>query len=321
MPIDPVTGSALIGAGASLLGNLFGSKSQSDANKTNLKIAQMNNEFNERMMQKQMDYNTEMWQRQNEYNTPAAQVQRLRLAGLNPSLMMGQGQTGMASAVGGVSPAQANHAEVKPYIPDMSGISQAAQQYAALELQKSRIQSENALTDAQTRNMYIENQYKASQLLADIAAKSAETKNVQAKTTYQQIENSMRKQMLGAEYELTMRQQQSVEQQTRNMMLQSLMLSKELAVFDERTRLQLSTMSADVLVKMAQKKLTEEQAKNEIQKTLLNSLDANGKRISNNIAERTAEYLVEKAKNESYHSNPLQAADELIGRLLGKDWR
>ena len=52
--MDPVTGSALIGAGASLLGNLFGSKSQSDANKTNLKIAQMNNEFNERMMQKQV---------------------------------------------------------------------------------------------------------------------------------------------------------------------------------------------------------------------------------------------------------------------------
>lgn len=319
--MDPVTGSALIGAGASLLGNLFGSKSQSDANKTNLKIALMNNEYNERMMQKQMDYNTEMWQRQNEYNTPAAQVQRLRYAGLNPALMMGQGQTGTAVSAGGVSPAQANHAEVKPYIPDMSGISQAAQQYAALELQKSRIQSENALTDAQTRNMYIENQYKASQLLADIAVKSAETKNVRAKTTYQQIENSMRKQMLGAEYELTMRQQQSVEQQTRNMMLQSLMLSKELAVFDERTRLQLSTMSADVLVKLAQKKLTDQQAKSEIQRTLLNSLDANGKRISNNVAERTADYLVERAKNESYHSNPLQAADELIGRLLGKDWR
>ncbi len=298
MPIDPVTGSALIGAGASLLGNLFGSKSQSDANKTNLKIAQINNEFNERMMQKQMDYNTEMWQRQNEYNTPAAQVQRLRHAGLNPSLMMGQGQTGMASAAGGVSPAQANHAEVKPYIPDMSGISQAAQQYAALELQKSRVQSENAFTDAQTRNMYIENQYKASQLLADIAAKSAETKNVRAKTTYQQIENSMRKQMLGAEYELTMRQQQSVEQQTRNMMLQSLMLSKELAVFDERTRLQLSTMSADVLVKLAQKKLTDQQAKTEIQRTLLNSLDVRGKRISNDVAKRTADYLVQKARNE-----------------------
>lgn len=297
MPIDPVTGSALIGAGASLLGNLFGSKSQSDANKTNLKIAQMNNEFNERMMQKQMDYNTDMWNRQNAYNTPSAQVQRLRNAGLNPSLMMGQAQTGTAASVGGVSPAQANHAEVKPYIPDMSGISQAAQQYAALELQKSRVQSENALTDAQTRNMYIENQYKASQLLADIAAKSAETKNVQAKTTYQQIENSMRKQMLGAEYELTMRQQQSVEQQTRNMMLQSLMLSKELAVFDERTRLQLSTMSADVLVKLAQKRLTEEQARHEISKALSTFEDVRGKRISNSVANRTADYLVQKARN------------------------
>lgn len=314
-------GSALVGAGASLVGNLLGSSSQSSANKTNMKIAQMNNEFNERMMQKQMDYNTEMWNRQNAYNTPSAQVQRLRNAGLNPSLMMGQGQTGTAAFAGGVSPASANQAEVRPYIPDLSGIGEAAQQYAAMELQKSRVQSENALTDAQTQQMYIENQYKASQILADIASKSAETKNIQAKTTYQHIENSMRKQMLGAEYELTMRQQQSVEQQTRNMMLQSLMLSKELAVFDEKTRLQLSTMSADVLVKFAQKKLTEEQAKNEIQKTLINSLDVHGKRISNSVAERTADYIVEKARLDSYHHSPIGALDELIGRLTGKDWR
>lgn len=295
--MDPITGSALIGAGASLIGNLFGSKNQSDANKTNLKIAQMNNEFNERMMQKQMDYNMDMWNRQNAYNTPSAQVQRLRNAGLNPSLMMGQGQTGTAASAGGVTPASANHAEVRPYIPDFSGIGEAAQQYAALELQKSRVQSENALTDAQTRNMYIENQYKASQLLADIAAKSAETKNVQAKTTYQQIENSMRKQMLGAEYELTMRQQQSVEQQVRNTMLQTLMLSKELAAFDEKNRLQLSTMSADVLVKLAQKRLTEEQARHEISKALSTFEDVRGKRISNSVANRTADYLVQKARN------------------------
>lgn len=297
MAIGALMGSALVGAGASLVGNLLGSKSQSDANKTNMQIAQMNNDFNERMMQKQMDYNTEMWNKQNAYNAPAAQVQRLRNAGLNPSLMMGQGQTGTAASAGGVTSASANHAEVRPYIPDFSGIGQAAQQYVALELQKSRVQSENALTDAQTRQMYIENQYKASQLLADIASKSAATKNTQAKTTYQHIENSMRKQMLGAEYELTMRQQQSVEQQTRNMMLQSLMLSKELAVFDERTRLQLSTMSADVLVKLAQKRLTDEQARHEISKALSTFEDVRGKRISNSVANRTADYLVQKARN------------------------
>lgn len=290
-------GSALVGAGASLVGNLIGSSSQSSANKTNMKIAQMNNEFNERMMQKQMDYNTDMWNKQNAYNTPSAQVQRLRNAGLNPSLMMGQGQTGTAASAGGVTPASANGAEVRPYIPDMSGIGQAAQQYAAMELQKSRVQSENALTDAQTQQMYIENQYKASQILADIASKSAETKNMQAKTTYQHIENSMRKQMLGAEYELMMRQQQSVEQQTRNMMLQSLMLSKELAVFDEKTRLQLSTMSADVMVRLAQKKLTEEQARHEISKALSTFEDVRGKRISNSVANKTADYLVQKARN------------------------
>lgn len=61
-------GSALIGAGASLLGNIFGSKSQSDTNKTNLQIAQMNNEYNERMFNKQLEYNQDMFNQQIEYD-------------------------------------------------------------------------------------------------------------------------------------------------------------------------------------------------------------------------------------------------------------
>jgi uncharacterized membrane protein YhiD involved in acid resistance len=103
-------GSALVGAGASLLGNIFGSKSQSDTNKTNLQIAQMNNEYNERMFNKQLDYNQDMFnqqidydqkkmQQQNSfnymmqnnamasqqnYNSAKAQRARLEAAGLNP---------------------------------------------------------------------------------------------------------------------------------------------------------------------------------------------------------------------------------------------
>ena len=51
---------ALAGAGSligGIAGGLFGKSAQSDANATNLKIAQMNNEFNERMLEKQIAYN------------------------------------------------------------------------------------------------------------------------------------------------------------------------------------------------------------------------------------------------------------------------
>lgn len=319
--MDPVTGSALIGAGASLLGNIFGSNSNKSINQTNLKIAQMNNEFNERMLQKQMDYNTQMWNAQNEYNTPANQVQRLKDAGLNPSLMMGQGQTGTASAAGGVTPPTAQGVTMHPYQPDFSGIGQAAQTYVAMQLEKSKVQSQNALTDAQTQQMYIENQYRAQKLLAEIAQKSANTRNVQAKTAYQTIENSMRKQMLGAEYALTQKQIQSVEQQTKLQMVNTLLMSKELATYDERTRVAIANQSADTLVKLAQKQLSVEQAKREIAETLISSAKLVGQKISNTIAERSADYIVEKSRLDSYHQSPIGLMDEAIGRITGKDWR
>ena len=63
------------------------------------------NRANRKLQQKQLDWNEEMWHNQNEYNTPAAQMQRMREAGLNTSLMYGQGSSGNAtSAAQGVAP-------------------------------------------------------------------------------------------------------------------------------------------------------------------------------------------------------------------------
>lgn len=64
----------------------------------------MRQKHEERMAQEQRDYNLEMWKRQNEYNSPAAQIERLKAAGLNPHLLYGQGvraATGQADAVPG----------------------------------------------------------------------------------------------------------------------------------------------------------------------------------------------------------------------------
>lgn len=66
------------------------------------------NQSNERMQQRQNAWNLEMWNRNNEYNTPAAQMQRLQAAGLNPDLMYGQNASGASgnssSPVQGTNP-------------------------------------------------------------------------------------------------------------------------------------------------------------------------------------------------------------------------
>lgn len=139
--MDPIVGGALVGAGANIIGNLFNRGSTNSANRTNIKIAQMNNEWSERMMQKQMDYNTAQWQREadyntemwnktNEYNSASNQAKRLREAGLNPALVMSGQNAGTASAasspsgnsVGLPSPSSA---KVIPNHYDFSGFSSA----------------------------------------------------------------------------------------------------------------------------------------------------------------------------------------------------
>lgn len=104
--------SSIVGAGLNIAGNLFNKHQTDKANETNLKIAQMNNQFNERMMEKQMAYNTDMFNRQNDWNSATEQRKRLEQAGLNPYLMMNGGNAGTAANTLGVSAPTAAPASV-----------------------------------------------------------------------------------------------------------------------------------------------------------------------------------------------------------------
>lgn len=53
MPLNPLIGGALISGASSLLGGMFGSASQSSANRTNLQIARETNQMQYQMFQEQ----------------------------------------------------------------------------------------------------------------------------------------------------------------------------------------------------------------------------------------------------------------------------
>lgn len=73
----------------------------------------MTNRANERMQQQQNAWNLAQWERNNAYNSPAAQMQRLKAAGLNPDLMYGQNSGGAS----GNSPAPAPGTQPIPKQP------------------------------------------------------------------------------------------------------------------------------------------------------------------------------------------------------------
>ena len=91
MAIDPNVAAALISGGAgltgSIAGNLFNIGSVQETNRANMQIAK-----------DQRDFYKQMWMKENQYNTPSAQMQRLSAAGLNPSLMYGEGAGGLPAS-------------------------------------------------------------------------------------------------------------------------------------------------------------------------------------------------------------------------------
>lgn len=76
----------------------------------------LNRTYNQMLARQQNQWNLEQWQRENYYNSPAAQMARLRQAGLNPDLMYGQGTTGNSFG----SPEMTSGAPSEPQ--DMSAI-------------------------------------------------------------------------------------------------------------------------------------------------------------------------------------------------------
>lgn len=83
-----VDDAAAIGAAASVIGAGTSAAAQASMNKKtrefNREEAEKQRNWSEKMYNEQNAWNYQMWQEEKAYNTPAAQVERLREAGLNP---------------------------------------------------------------------------------------------------------------------------------------------------------------------------------------------------------------------------------------------
>ena len=107
----------------------------------------MANSANEDMQRRQNAWNLEQWNRNNDYNHPAAQMQRLKAAGLNPDLMYQQGTPGMSS-----SPAQgSNPIPKQPFRMDLDPTMFA--QLSLIDAQKKNVDADTQvkLADAEGR--------------------------------------------------------------------------------------------------------------------------------------------------------------------------
>lgn len=169
MPISEAT-AAVLGTAASAGAGIAGAGAQLWTNKQNREFAEeqsrLEREWNEKMYNEQNAWNYEMWQKQNEYNTPAAQVQRLRDAGLNP-MFYGLDGTGNAGDLTAAQPLGYTPAQVNQLNPLASGIDSALKvaQVSNIQANTAKQNNENLSETIRREKMLAEIDNTKQQLL------------------------------------------------------------------------------------------------------------------------------------------------------------
>lgn len=320
--IAPVLGAAVIGAGASLLGNVFGSSSNSSANKTNLKLAAQNREFQREMYNRQMAYNTDMWNKQNEYNDPSNQVERLRAAGINPYLALQNGNgVGVAQSAGGVNPPAGGATQVNPFVPDTRGFVDSAMQLSQLLFQSKKQDSEVALNNAELESRHIDNKFKEKMYEAQLLDYVAKNKSLIEDTRGKKWSNDLnewssefRKRMIQNEALQSDESVSNAQLINAGLVLDNIMKQNNIRFASEQHKAQLALIAAQCSNQIAQAyqayragDLSKEQLNTEIERqkniasdTILKTTENLSKQRANKLADEIFDSEVAAIKAENH---------------------
>jgi hypothetical protein len=274
------------GIGA-LGGALFGKKSTDSANKTNLKINQMNNDFNAREAQKARDFQLDMWNKENEYNKASSQRKRLEEAGYNP--YMSDAQAGTAAGMSGTSSASAAGAAPQiPYTPDFQSV--GVNLASALKMM-----SEKKQTDIENLNM---SDLLRSQIWQNIGA--TDWRNASPEARAYNLSQGRKAAELGM---ASLEENLSNQRWSNNLLVANIansLLDAEAKTvmnkyLDENQRAELNIKAANYENLVMSGQMKRQQVNNLIADEILTYAKARGQKISNRIAEKTADGMSEES--------------------------
>lgn len=285
--------SGLFGGVGSVISGAIGAKSTSDTNKTNLKINQMNNDFNAREAQKARDFQLDMWNRENEYNKASSQRKRLEEAGYNP--YMSDAQAGTATGMSGTSAATAAGASPQvPYLPDFQSV--GVNLASALKMM-----SEKKQTDIENLNM---SDLLRSQIWQNIGA--TDWRNASPEARAYNLSQGRKAAELGM---ASLEENLSNQRWSNNLLVANIansLLDAEAKTvmnkyLDENQRAELNIKAANYEYLIMSGQMKRQEVKNLIADEILTYAKARGQKISNHIAEQTADKLIKATNNTNLY--------------------
>ena len=314
----------LIGAGVSAGGGVIASGM---TNQSNQKIAQMNNEFNERMLQKQMDYNTQMYEKQlgdqwkfyndsKEYNSATSQAQRLKAAGINPSIAMSGSNAGTVSNQQAPSQMPINPPSATPYSADYSAMAQGIGGAVDALLRAP----DNSVKSAQAENLRIEGQYIASKAMADLYQKLSSARNDTERVGIQKLVAGFQKRLADSQVNVNNAKLNEIASTVQLKTAQRLAINEQLKWMPKQVQAELALKASEVARNYASKNLTDKQAAHEIEKLAETVVRANGQALQNEFDSETYDDRVKQIKevlwNTMHEAVHLTGLTSIIGRTI-----
>nr|DAR54033.1 MAG TPA: Putative minor capsid protein [Microviridae sp.] len=276
--IAPLLLGGIIAAGASLAGNAIGASSQSATNDANVEINRQNNQFNADQAAMQRQWQTDMWNRNNRYNSPNEMISR----GLNPFVSNVGAGVSKSPASGGAAATAATSPSLQAFRPDFSDVGSALASMAQARASMMNAEQNAALTP-----------YRINQILGDTNYRNIGV----GQSGYWNASTGRRSALLDQSKEY---------QELKNMEFAGRLTSAQEAqiLLDSEAQQVLNKyldeqQQADLFIKgqtlsnlYAQGALSEAQYKNQMAQAVKTSAETNGIRISNRIAEQTADSLI-----------------------------
>ena len=148
--------SALLGAGASIWGSLQNNRNIDKQLAAQSRENAMTREHNLELAKLQNQWNIAQWNNENAYNSPAAQMQRMKAAGLNPDMMYGGGVSGNLSAS---SPSMTSGAPATPMDWSALGSKKTVGDVALESAQIANINAQTEKVKSETEGQNIANEF------------------------------------------------------------------------------------------------------------------------------------------------------------------
>lgn len=310
-PVNPLVAPAIISGAGSLLGGLFGAAGSDKAAKYQLQAARETNQMNYQIAQENNAFNQRMWEKQNAYNTPSEQRRRLEQAGLNPNLMMNGGSAGTAETA-----PTADTSGIQQ-VPDVGStiasgyqqfgnfLSNAASQIAGMvynnglqqaNVNKAQAEAQSASQDARYKEL--QNQFAASQFLADLREK--QYRGLIAKSDYEYLRDSMQDRLDSVKFQNTLTGSQSsyYNQMAGLVDVQRKIEQTNLDWLPREKQAGLAATLQNVRTMVSQMHLNYAQAKNAYAMAALNYAQEAGVRINNKLQDSIFDLSVGMAENQ-----------------------